>query len=133
MRRSLLSDPDFATGAARSKNRDRLNEAIEAIIRSRTSAEWIERLNAAGVPCGPIYKMNEVFADPQVQHLGIARTVSHKVLGPVEVIGQAIELSRTPWSVRSATPEVGEHTDAILRELGYGAAEIEALRGKKVV
>jgi formyl-CoA transferase len=77
--------------------------------------------------------MNEVFADPQVKHLGITRTVPHKVLGSVEVIGQAIELSRTPWSVRSATPEAGEHTDAILGELGYGAAEIETLRGKKVV
>jgi len=129
----LASDPDFATGAVRSRNRDRLNEAIEAITRSRTSADWIERLNAAGVPCGPIYKMNEVFADPQVQHLGIARSVPHKVLGAVEVIGQAVELSRTPWSIRSATPEAGEHTDAILAELGYAASDIEKLRAAKVV
>jgi formyl-CoA transferase len=129
----LASDPDFATNADRSKNRARLNEAISAITRTRTTAEWIARLNEAGVPCGPIYKMNEVFADPQVRHLGIARSVPHKVLGSVEVIGQAVELSRTPWSVRSATPEAGEHTDAILAELGYGTAESETLRAKKVV
>jgi formyl-CoA transferase len=129
----LATDPLFATGRARSTNRDALNEAIEAITRTRTSAEWIERLNAQGVPAGPIYKMNEVFADPQVQHLGITRKVPHKVLGEVEVIGQAIELSRTPWSVRSATPEAGEHTDAVLGELGFGAEEIAALRAKKVV
>jgi crotonobetainyl-CoA:carnitine CoA-transferase CaiB-like acyl-CoA transferase len=129
----LASDPDFASGATRSKNRDRLNEAIEAIIRTRPSAEWIERLNAAGVPCGPIYKMNEVFADPQVQHLRVTRTVPHKVLGSVEVIGQAVELSRTPWSVRTASPEPGEHTKEILGELGYGASEIDALLAAKVV
>jgi crotonobetainyl-CoA:carnitine CoA-transferase CaiB-like acyl-CoA transferase len=129
----LASDPDFASGVARSKNRDRLNEAIEAIIRTRSSAAWIERLNAAGVPCGPIYKMNEVFGDPQVQHLRVTRTVPHKVLGSVEVIGQAVELSRTPWSVRSASPEAGEHTRAILGELGYSAGEIDALRAAKAV
>ncbi|HEY0185387.1 MAG TPA: CoA transferase, partial [Rhodopila sp.] len=71
--------------------------------------------------------------DPQVKHLGITRVVPHKVLGDVEVIGQPIELSRTPWSIRSATPEPGEHTDAILTELGYGAAEIAAMREGKVV
>jgi crotonobetainyl-CoA:carnitine CoA-transferase CaiB-like acyl-CoA transferase len=129
----LAADPRFASGKARLENRDILNEAIEAITRGRTSAEWIEKLNGEGVPCGPIYKMNEVFDDPQVKHLGIARKVHHKTLGDVEVIGQAIELSRTPWSVRSATPELGEHTADVLAELGYGAADIDALRAKKVV
>ncbi|HEY8288844.1 MAG TPA: CoA transferase [Acetobacteraceae bacterium] len=129
----LAADPLFATGKARLTNRDALNEAIEAITRGKTSAEWIAALNEAGVPCGPIYRMNEVFADPQVKHLNVTRIVPHKVLGAVEVIGQAIELSRTPWSVRSATPEAGEHTDAVLTELGYSAPEIAALRAKKVV
>ena len=129
----LAADPRYATGKLRSDNRDALNAAIEAITRGRTSAAWIEALNAGGVPCGPIYKMNEVFDDPQVKHLGITRTVKHAVLGDVELIGQAIELSRTPWSVRSPTPEAGEHTDAVLAELGYGAADIAALREKGVV
>ncbi len=129
----LGTDPRFATGRARSENRDALNEAIGAITRARSSADWIEALNKAGVPCGPIYKMNEVFADPQVKHLDMTRVVPQPVLGDVEVVGQPIELSRTPWSIRSATPEPGEHTDAILTELGYGAAEIAALQEKKVV
>jgi crotonobetainyl-CoA:carnitine CoA-transferase CaiB-like acyl-CoA transferase len=129
----LETDPRYATGKARSQNRDVLNEAIGAITRGKTSAEWIEVLNKAGVPSGPIYKMNEVFSDPQVKHLGITRTVPHKVLGDVEVVGQPIELSRTPWSIRSATPEAGEHTDAVLTELGYSAAEIAKLRAGKVV
>ena len=89
--------------------------------------------HASGVPSGPIYKMNEVFADPQVKHLNITRKVPHKVLGDVEVIGQPIELSRTPWSIRSATPEAGEHTDAVLAELGYSAEEIGKLHTGKVV
>jgi crotonobetainyl-CoA:carnitine CoA-transferase CaiB-like acyl-CoA transferase len=129
----LAGDPMYATGRARSQNRDALNEAIGAITRAKTSADWIEALNRAGVPSGPIYKMNEVFADPQVQHLGITRTVPHKVLGDVEVVGQPIELSRTPWSIRSATPEAGEHTDAVLSELGYSVEEIVRLHAGKVV
>ena len=108
----LASDPRYATSRARSDNRDALNEAIEAITRDKTSGAWIEALNRAGVPSGPIYRMNEVFEDAQVRHLGMTRTVPHPVLGEVEVVGQPIELSRTPWSVRTATPEAGEHTDA---------------------
>jgi formyl-CoA transferase len=110
-----------------------LNEAIAAVTRTRSSAEWIERLNAAGVPCGPIYKMNEVFADPQVKHLNVTRRVPHKVLGEVEVVGQAVELSRTPWRVRSATPEPGEHTEEILAELGFDAEQVAGLRERGVV
>ncbi len=129
----LVSDPDFATNTDRSKNRVRLNAAIGAITRKRTTADWIALLNKAGVPCGPIYRMNEMFADPQVQHLNITRHVQHKVLGDVEVVGQAVELSRTPWSVRRASPEPGEHTNDVLRELGYGDADIAKLREQKVV
>jgi crotonobetainyl-CoA:carnitine CoA-transferase CaiB-like acyl-CoA transferase len=129
----LAADPRYATGRARSENRDALNEAIGALTIARTSADWIEALNKAGVPSGPIYKMNEVFADPQVKHLAMTRTVPHKVIGDVELVGQPIELSRTPWSIRGATPEPGEHTDAILKELGYGADEIARLHQGKVV
>jgi len=129
----LASDPDFATNADRSKNRHRLHEAINVITRQRSSADWIARFNAAGVPCGPIYKMDEVFADPQVQHLNITRHVQHEALGDLEVVGQAVELSRTPWSVRSATPEPGEHTDEVLRELGFDDAAIAGLHARKAV
>jgi crotonobetainyl-CoA:carnitine CoA-transferase CaiB-like acyl-CoA transferase len=77
--------------------------------------------------------MNEVFADPQVQHLAMTRKVPHPVLGEVEVVGQPIELSRTPWGIHRASPEPGEHTDTVLAELGYGGDEIAAMRAAKVV
>ncbi len=129
----MAADADYATDEKRSKNRKRLNAQIEEVTRTKSSAAWIELLNQAGVPCGPIYKINEVFADPQVRHLNLTRRVPHKALGEVEVIGQAIELSRSKWGVHSATPELGEHTDAILRELGYDDAAIAGLRARQVV
>jgi crotonobetainyl-CoA:carnitine CoA-transferase CaiB-like acyl-CoA transferase len=129
----LATDPAFANGKARSRNRDRLNGAIEAITRTRTSADWIDRLNRAGVPSGPIYRIDEVFADPQVRQMGITRAIKTTRRGRQKLVGQAVELSRTPWAVRMPTPEKGEHTDAILAGLGYDAAAIANLRARGVI
>jgi formyl-CoA transferase len=129
----MAADSDYATDEKRSQNRKRLNAQIAEITRTKSSAAWIDLLNQAGVPCGPIYKINEVFADPQVRHLNLTRRVPHKVLGEVEVIGQAVELSRSKWGVSSPTPELGEHTDEILRELGYDDSSIAGLRAQKVI
>jgi crotonobetainyl-CoA:carnitine CoA-transferase CaiB-like acyl-CoA transferase len=130
---ALADHPDYKTGKLRSQNRKALNAVIEDITRTRDSADWIERLNEAGVPCGPIYTIDQVFADPQVKHLGITQPVEHKALGGIELVGQAVTLSRTPSRLTSASPELGEHTDAILRELGYADAEVTGLRARGVV
>ena len=132
-RPDLAGHPDYETGRARSDNRKALNAAIEEITRKHTSAEWIDRLNRAGVPSGPIYKMDEVFADPQVKHLGLAQAVKHPTLGEIELVGQAVTLSRTPSRLETASPDQGEHTDTILGELGYSAGDIAKLRGRGVV
>ena len=129
----LADHPDYRTGRLRSQHRQALNAAIEAITKGRDSAEWIDRFNKAGVPAGPIYAIDEVFADPQVKHLGIAQSVEHPALGRIDLVGQAVSLSRTPSRLTTASPDPGEHTDAILRELGYRDSDISGLRGRGVV
>ena len=129
----LLEDTRYASETARSANRDALNAAIEDYTAQRDGADWVDILNRAGVPCGPINTIDQVFADPQVQHLGIAQAVEHPVLGRLDLVGQAMELSRTPSSLRAATPERGEHNEAVLRELGYDDEAIAALRAKHVI
>jgi crotonobetainyl-CoA:carnitine CoA-transferase CaiB-like acyl-CoA transferase len=129
----LSADPAYKGEKSRLRNRDQLNAAIEAVTRTKPSAEWIELLNRAGVPCGPIYRMDEVFADPQVQHIGIARAIENPRLGRQDLVGQAVDLSRTPWTLRMPTPEKGEHTDAVLTTLGYDEAEVAQLRARGVV
>src|SRR4051794_32412711 len=129
----LADHPDYRTGKLRSDNRKALNAAIEKVTQARDSAEWIERLNAAGVPSGPIYSIDQVFADPQVRHLGIAQAVDHSALGTMELVGQAVTLSRSPSRLRTASPEAGEHTDAILRALGYSDTDLAGLRQRGVV
>ena len=124
---ALLQKEDYRTTAARSKNRDALNAEIESYLKGRTSAEWIERFNKASVPCGPIYSIAEVFADPQVRHLGIAQSVTRKDKSKMRLVGQPLSLSRTPSRLAAPPPELGEHTDAVLREFGFSAREIAAL------
>src|SRR5690242_18538005 len=94
--KDLFDNPDYATGATRSKHRDELNAAIDRYLVDRTSAEWVEILNKAGVPCGPIYRVDELIADPQVQHLGIAQSVTKKDKSKMRLVGQGVMLSRTP-------------------------------------
>jgi crotonobetainyl-CoA:carnitine CoA-transferase CaiB-like acyl-CoA transferase len=129
----LLADPRYADGASRSKHRDVLNDAIGAKTAAYASAELIALLNEAGVPCGPIYSIDQVFADPQVRHLGIAQTVHSAELGDIELVGQPFTLSRTGTALRSATHERGQDTDAVLAELGLNAEDIRGLRERNIV
>lgn len=130
----LIKNPDYATGGARSKNRKVLNELLGKVTKTNTSAHWIAALNKAGVPCGPINSIDQTFAEPQVKHIGIARRVRHRKLGEIRVVGQPINMSRYPQPDElKPTPDLGEHTEAVLKELGYDAKAIAALREKKVV
>jgi formyl-CoA transferase len=132
-REDMLASPDFKGGKKRAENRAKLNAILNESLARKTSAEWIEILNKAGIPCGPIYKVDEVFADPQVKHLGVATAVEHAQLGRKQILANAAVLSRTPAKVVSPTPEIGEHTEEILRELDYTAAQIAKLREGGVV
>ncbi len=128
-RPDLIDHPDYATPSVRRRNRERLNALLtEEITSKETSATLIEKLNAAGIPCGPIYAIDEAFADPQVRHLGIAQKVASKALGEITLIGQPVSLSRTPSRLATAAPDYGEHNDEVLREAGFSAAEIDGLR-----
>ena len=129
----LLDDARFTSAQGRSTHRKALAERIDAALSGRTSSEWVEVLNAAGVPCGPIHRMDAVFSDPQVKHLQATSPVQHPTLGEQQVLSPAIRLSRTPAAVVSATPERGEHTPEVLSELGLSATEIAALRHQGVI
>ena len=131
-RTDLLEDARYKTAASRSEHRDALNAEIGATTRSNTTAHWVNALNEAGVPCGPIYKIDEMFSDPQVEHLGIAQK-HNGGNRDVAYVGQPITLSRTPAKIVTHPPELGEHTDAILKELGFDQAKIDDLRARQVI
>ncbi|MCH7831310.1 MAG: CoA transferase [Proteobacteria bacterium] len=129
----MAENPDFATGADRSENRDAINAGIEKRTVGKTSAEWIDLLNEAGIPCGPIYSIDQVFDDEQVKHIGMEHPVEHPELGKFNVLGQAITLSRHKPRTGVATPNRGQHTDEVLAEFGFGAEEIADLRNREII
>ena len=131
---ALIKRPEYATAAARSKNRDALNAEIETYLADGTGAEWVERINAAEVPCGPIYAIDQVYSDPQVKHLRMVEDVeTPDARGVLHFVGQPVGLQRTPSRLVAPPPERGEHTDSVLREFGFTDAEIDGLRKTKVI
>jgi formyl-CoA transferase len=130
---AITNNPDFATGELRSKNRDAVNAALEQHTVTFTSEGLIEALVEASVPCGPINTIDKIFADPQVNHLDLRHPVESKKLGKMDLLPQAVVLSRFKPRTGMATPERGEHTDDILKGYGYSDEQIAEFREKIVV
>jgi crotonobetainyl-CoA:carnitine CoA-transferase CaiB-like acyl-CoA transferase len=130
---AMMRKPEYQSAKARSQNRKELNAEIDTYTRHKSSGEWIEIMNKAGVPCGPIYSIDQVFGDPQVQHLGIAQSVKKKDKSTLTMVGQPVVLSRTRSRIAAPPPELGQHTDEVLKEFGFSAKQIAALREAKAV
>ncbi len=136
---NALGKPDWAAddglsnNTKRAEQRDELNANIADVIAQKTSAEWIEILTEASVPCGPIYQIDEMFDDPQVQHVGIAQPLMTEPFGETRALAQPVELTRTPSSFTTAPPTRGQHTHEILEELGISAEECAELKDKSVI
>lgn len=130
----LVTEPGLENDVARVRNRERVNSVLDEIFATATTAEWIDRLNVAGVPCGPIYSVDKMFDDPQVQHLDVTWTLPHPERGDMELIGTPIRLSRFPRPEHpQPAPEKGEHTDSILQELGLSTERIAELKARHIV
>ena len=129
----LKRDPRFATGAERVKHRKELAALLQAQFDRDTTAHWLSRLEAAGVPAGPILTYDQVFADPQVRHREMVVEVDHPVAGRSRVLGVPIKLGETPASVRRPAPTVGQHSTEILKTLGYSDEELARLRAEAVI
>ena len=125
--------PEFEGNSNRLKNRDKLNEMINEVTRTKTSKEWVDLFMETGVPSGEINTIDKVFEDPQVKHLGIATPANTVPFGDTHLVGQPIVLSRTPFSISARPPEKGEHTAEILGELGYDEATLAELRERQVI
>ena len=128
-----LDDPDYRGQKNRTANRDRLNAAIAEATKRMKTAELVDRLAEAGVPCGPAYRIDEVFADPQVRHLRMAAEIDTLPFGRTRMVAQPLRLTRTPTSMAMRPPDRGEHTDEVLAELGLDESEIADLRARDIV
>jgi crotonobetainyl-CoA:carnitine CoA-transferase CaiB-like acyl-CoA transferase len=130
---AFMQRPEYQDAKSRSQNRKALNAEIDTYTQHKSSGEWIDIMNKAGVPCGPIYSIDQVFADPQVKHLGIARSVKKKDGSTLNVVGQPVGLSRTKSRIAAPPPALGEHTNEVLKEFGFSAKDIAALRKARAV
>ena len=130
---ALVDDKRFATPPLRVKNRAALAALLETRFTTAGTAEWLERLEAAGVPAGPILDYGQVFADPHVRHREMAVEVEHPRAGRSRVLGIPVKLSSTPGSIRRPAPTLGQHTDEVLKELGYDAAAVANLKARNIV
>jgi formyl-CoA transferase len=133
MKESWAQDPRFSTNTNRSINRVALNALIAARTQDQASSFWIDTLSEAGVPCGRINNIKEMFDDPQVQHLGIAQDIETNAFGATQMLGQPVTLSRTPSSLAQRPPERGEHTSEVLLDLGYNEKEISNLTNQNII
>lgn len=129
----LAANPRFASREQRTAHRDELDEEMRKLFRTKSSAEWLDLMNRAGVPCGPVNTIDKVFADAHIAAHEMLVEQQHATIGPVRVLGVPVKLSRTPGAVRSPAPLLGQHTAEILGSLGYGADAIEALKEEGVV
>ena len=129
----MVAKPQFATSKLRHENRVELIAEIEAYTGKQPVSHWLDAFDKARIPCGPVYTMDQVFADPQVRHLRVARDVDWAAIGKAQVIAQAIHMSGIESEIVAHTPEAGEHTDEVLAEFGYSKEEIAGFRAKGVV
>ena len=128
-----LEDPRFQTNGDRHENRLALAELIDEKLQARTIEEWERFFNHAGIPAGPVYAMDSALNHPQTRHREMVVSQPHPVLGEVSLLGLPVKLSETPGAVHRIPPELGEHTDAILREMGVSDDEISRLREREIV
>jgi crotonobetainyl-CoA:carnitine CoA-transferase CaiB-like acyl-CoA transferase len=129
----LPEDSRFATNRQRVTDYDEMRPFIADRLRTQSRQYWIDRLTAAGVPCGSVRNLEELFADPQVHAREMVAQVEHATIGPLRLLGVPVKLSSTPGAVRTPPPRLGEHTDAVMHELGYSAGAIADLRRQKVI
>jgi crotonobetainyl-CoA:carnitine CoA-transferase CaiB-like acyl-CoA transferase len=129
----LLDDPRYDTHRKRVKNGEEISEKLKAVFLTKTRTEWIEEMNKARIPCGPVFTMEEVFSDPHIIHRGLLKEIDDPKLGRIKQVPFPVKFSKTPAQIKSPPPEMGQHTEEVFLSFGYSKEEIEQMRKEKVI